>query len=165
MGDGVADVAGESDSAGVIAKPPLLYAGALALGLVAQAARPLPLIPPDAKLPRRLGGVALLGAALAGVGWAMRTMGRAGTSVDVDTPTTALVTDGPYRYSRNPIYLALSALYLGVALLRNALWPVLLFPVLLAVMQRGVIEREERYLARRFGEEYLAYRGRVRRWF
>jgi protein-S-isoprenylcysteine O-methyltransferase Ste14 len=148
----------------VVARPPLLYTSTLALGLVAQAVRPLPLMPRGSRLLRRLGGAALLGVGLASAGWATRTMGRAGTSVDVDTPTTALVTEGPYRYSRNPIYLALSALYLGVALLANARWPVLLFPALLAVMWRGVIEREERYLARRFGEEYLAYRGRVRRW-
>ncbi len=148
----------------MVVKPPLLYAGALALGLVAQAMRPLPLIPRGSRLMRRLGGAALLGTGLTIAGWATRTMGRAGTSVDVDTPATALVTAGPYRYSRNPIYLALSALYLGVALLVDALWPMLLFPVLLAVMQHGVIEREERYLARRFGQEYLAYRARVRRW-
>ena len=154
----------ELDSAGVVVKPPLLYAGALALGLVAQAMHPLLLIPRGSRLMRRLGGAALLGTGLAVAGWAKRTMGRAGTSVDVDTPTTALVTAGPYRYSRNPIYLALSALYLGVALLVNARWPVLLFPALLAVMQRGVVEREERYLARHFGQEYLAYRARVRRW-
>ena len=148
----------------MVARPPLLYTSTLALGLVAQAVRPLPLMPRGSRLMRRLGGAALLASGLAVAGWAARTMGRAGTSVDVDTPTTALVTEGPYRYSRNPIYLALSALYLGVALLANARWPVLLFPALLAVMWRGVIEREERYLARRFGEEYLAYRGRVRRW-
>ena len=126
----------EADNAGVIARPPLLYTGALALGLLAEAARPLPLAPRGAT-----------------------------TSIDPGTPTTALVVDGPYRYSRNPIYLALSALYLGAALLRDALWPALLFPLLLVVTRRGVAEREERYLARRFGEEYLAFQTRVRRWF
>src|ERR687893_292903 len=70
----------------------------------------------------------------------------------------------PYRYSRNPGYLSLTMLYVGIAILRNALWAIPLLLLVVYVIQREVIEREERYLERTFGEEYLAYKRRVRRW-
>ncbi|MCZ4238087.1 isoprenylcysteine carboxylmethyltransferase family protein, partial [Staphylococcus equorum] len=75
-----------------------------------------------------------------------------------------LLVDGPFRVSRNPIYLADSLLYGGVALLWGSLWPWLLLPALVLVMQRGVIVHEERLLDQLFGEDYRAYRSRVRRW-
>src|SRR5215207_503463 len=75
-----------------------------------------------------------------------------------------LVTDGPFRYTRNPGYLGLAMLYAGIAVLRNALWAILPLPLVVYVFQRQVIGREERYLERTFGEEYLAYKTRVRRW-
>jgi protein-S-isoprenylcysteine O-methyltransferase Ste14 len=72
--------------------------------------------------------------------------------------------EGPFRHTRNPGYLSLTMIYAGLASLANALWAILLLPAALLVIQRGVIEREERYLERRFGEEYLRYKARVRRW-
>jgi len=86
------------------------------------------------------------------------------TTLDVDKPVSTLVQDGPFRYSRNPGYLSLTMIYAGIAILRNALWAILLLPLLVLITQREVIEREERYLERTFGEEYLAYKRRVRRW-
>ncbi len=68
------------------------------------------------------------------------------------------------RYTRNPAYLSMTMMYAGIAALRNALWAIVLLPVALLVIQRGVIEREERNLERKFGEEYLSYNARVRRW-
>jgi protein-S-isoprenylcysteine O-methyltransferase Ste14 len=79
-------------------------------------------------------------------------------------PTTALVTEGPFRYSRNPIYLALTLLYVGVALLINALWILLLIVPVLLVIRYGVIAREEAYLTRKFGDTYRQYTARVQRW-
>jgi protein-S-isoprenylcysteine O-methyltransferase Ste14 len=72
--------------------------------------------------------------------------------------------NGPFRYSRNPGYVALAMIYAGIAVLRNALWAILLLPLVVYVIQREVIEREDRYLERTFGEEYLTYKTRVRRW-
>ena len=95
---------------------------------------------------------------------AFRAMSRAQTSFDPRKPTTAIVTAGPFRYSRNPMYISLTLLYLGMALLINVLWILLLVVPLLVVMQRGVIAREEAYLERKFGEEYLSYKAQVRRW-
>jgi protein-S-isoprenylcysteine O-methyltransferase Ste14 len=75
-----------------------------------------------------------------------------------------LTTEGPFRYSRNPSYLALTMIYAGIALLRNSLWAMLFLPLVVVVMQREVIGREERYLERAFREEYHAYKEKVRRW-
>jgi protein-S-isoprenylcysteine O-methyltransferase Ste14 len=94
----------------------------------------------------------------------MRTIEKAGTPIRTDRPVPRLVTDGPFRYTRNPGYLGLTMLYAGIAVLRNALWAILLLPLVLYVIQRQVIGREERYLVRTFGEEYLAYKAQVRRW-
>jgi protein-S-isoprenylcysteine O-methyltransferase Ste14 len=79
-------------------------------------------------------------------------------------PTTALVTEGPFRYSRNPIYVALTLLYVGVALLINALWILLLVVPAVLVLRYGVIAREEAYLTRKFGDAYRQYTTQVRRW-
>jgi protein-S-isoprenylcysteine O-methyltransferase Ste14 len=94
----------------------------------------------------------------------MRTIQKAGTPIRTDRPVPRLVTDGPFRYTRNPGYLGLTMLYAGIAVLRNALWAILLLPLVLYVIQRQVIGREERYLERTFGDEYLAYKAQVRRW-
>ena len=78
--------------------------------------------------------------------------------------TTALAVGGPYRFTRNPMYLGLVFITAGLALLANALWPLILLPVVIVILRRAVIDREERYLTAKFGEEYLQYKARVRRW-
>lgn len=150
------------DSPGVIAWPPLLYAGALALGILLHLAVPVRPLPPG---PARwvAGGVlALLSLGLAL--WGERTMHRAGTNVNPMQPTIRIVTGGPFRFSRNPLYLSLTGLYVAIALLANLLWPLVLLVPLMIVVQQGLVKREERYLEAKFGEEYRAYRARVRRW-
>ncbi len=146
--------------AGVVAPPPIIYGAGLVLGLVAQRVRPVPALPP--------GAARVLGPLLVALGLvalpALIAFRRARTSPHPFHPATALVTGGPYQFSRNPMYLGLTLLYAGVALWANALWPLLLLPVVIAVMHQGVIVREERYLEATFGEEYREYRGRVRRW-
>ena len=94
----------------------------------------------------------------------LRVLSRARTPVDPMKPTTALVTEGPFRYSRNPIYVALTLLYVGVALLINALWILLLVVPAVLVLRYGVIAREEAYLTRKFGDAYRQYTAQVRRW-
>ncbi len=91
-------------------------------------------------------------------------MRSADTTIRIDKPASSLVQNGPFRYSRNPGYLSLTMLYAGIAVLRNALWAILFLPLVLIVIQREVIEHEEHYLQRTFGEEYLNYKARVRRW-
>jgi protein-S-isoprenylcysteine O-methyltransferase Ste14 len=90
--------------------------------------------------------------------------GRAGTPTNPYKPSSGIVTEGPFRYTRNPAYLSMTTIYAGIAALARASWAFLLLPVALGVIRRGVIEREERYLERKFGEEYLRYKASVRRW-
>lgn len=141
--------------------PPVLFGGAFLLGLALHWLVPITRLP---GLPARLAGVVclLVGAGLAHSG--EKVMHRAGTNVRPDRPTTALVTEGPFRYSRNPLYVGVTLMYTGLALLIPALWPLLLLVPVLLVMRWGVIAREERYLERKFGEPYRAYLARVRRW-
>jgi protein-S-isoprenylcysteine O-methyltransferase Ste14 len=149
------------DSPGVIARPPLIAVAILLAGVVSHLLRPVPIGP---RMPLRLTGAAL---ALAGVCIALAAramMVRAGTNMSPTLPATTIVTGGPYRLTRNPMYLALCLLNLGVGLLLCDLVPAALTAVLAAVLNFGVVAREERYLERKFGAEYSAYKRRVRRW-
>ena len=148
-------------TAGVIAPPPLIYLAALGVGLIFHAVFPLRLPLGGWSLPMAFGFVAA-GVLLAVSGF--RAMGRADTNVNPYEPTTALVTDGPFRFTRNPLYLALTLLYIGIALIVNTVWPILFLPAALLIMRYGVIDREERYLEQKFSEEYLRYKQAVRRW-
>jgi len=149
------------DNAGVVAPPPLIYGGPLVVGLLIQ------MVFPIAFLPREVAwiiGASLIGLAFSIAVPAFMTMNRARTTIRVEKPTTALVVTGPFRYTRNPIYLSLTMLYVGIATFANALAPILLLPGVLWIMNRGVIAREERYLEQKFGEAYRHYKARVRRW-
>ncbi len=149
------------DNPGVIAPPPLIYAGALVLGLLANRLSPIPFLPRGL---RRALGWSLIFGGLVICALGLREMKRAGTNVDPYEPTTTIVTGGPYRFTRNPLYLSMTLIYGGITARANALPAALLLPLVLHLMRRGVIEREERYLERKFGEEYLSYKARVRRW-
>ena len=92
------------------------------------------------------------------LGWFEWAMRRAGTPTNPYKPSSGIVTEGPFRYTRNPAYLSMTMIYAGVAALRNALWAILFLPLVLYVIQREQIEREEQYMERVFGEEYLSYK-------
>src|SRR5262249_53893095 len=112
---------------------------------------------------RWLGGVLILAAVVLGT-IARNTFARAGTNVNPYQPATCLVTQGPFRFSRNPMYVAMTALFLGGTLaLRNG-WMLILLPVLMILMHVAVVLREERYLGRKFGADSAAYCSRVRRY-
>ena len=155
------DGRGSADNPGVITPPPFIYAGALAAGLLANRRFRLPLLP--RRLARTIGPLLILGGFAVGL-LGVREMRRAGTNVEPYRPTTAIVTGGPYRFTRNPMYVGLTLMYVGISALANARLPILLLPAVQQLMRRGVIEREERYLERKFGDEYLQYKERVRRW-
>ena len=149
------------DSAGVRVPPPFIYLGGLALGFALEAL--LPGTSFSGVLQWALGG-ALLAAGVALAGWFNTTFHREGTAVEPWKPTTAIVSTGPFRLTRNPAYLGMALVYAGIALMSEALWALAPLPLVLLAIDRGVIAREERYLARKFGQEYLDYKGRVRRW-
>src|SRR5262245_7589332 len=146
------------DTAHVLILPPLLYGAAFVIGLLLHWAFPVSVLP--STLARGIGVVCVLVSlplALA----TFRVLSRAHTPVDPLKPTTALVTEGPFRYSRNPIYVVLTLLYVGVALLINALWILLLVVPAVLVLRYGVIAREEAYLTRKFGDAYRQYTSQV----
>ncbi len=145
----------------VIALPPLFLAAALVLGLILNFAWPAKFLAREFSAPL---GVFVILSALAIAGLAVREMIGAGTPLDVRKAPSRIVTSGIFRRSRNPIYLGMILLYAGMAILLNSLWLLVLVPVLAVILQKGVIEREEAYLERNFGEEYRRYKAHVRRW-
>jgi protein-S-isoprenylcysteine O-methyltransferase Ste14 len=151
-----------SDSPQVVVLPPVLFAATLAAGLLLHWWRPMHPLP---SFPARVIGACLVFGAATLLVWGRRVMTAAGTNVRPTQPTTAIVTHGPFRFTRNPLYVGLTGVYLGITLLVNATWPLLLLVPCLIVLQWGVVAREERYLAKKFGEPYLAYKKHVRRWF
>lgn len=149
------------DKPGVIAPPPLIYVATLLTSLLLHIRKPLPFLPSPL---RNVLGISFIGTAATILFFSFREMRRAGTNINPELPATALVTQGPFQFTRNPLYLSLALIYTGIAALINTLWAFFLLPVLLFIMQRGVIEREERYLEGKFGESYTQYKARVRRW-
>jgi protein-S-isoprenylcysteine O-methyltransferase Ste14 len=154
-------MADDQDNPGIRVPPPLIYLGPLVAGLLLNRRLQVPFL---SRGVARVLGWLLVGGGMALATWFVRTIHGADTTLRTDKPVSILVQEGPFRYSRNPGYLSLAMIYAGIATLRNALWAILLLPLALFVIQREVIEREERYLERTFGEEYLDYKTRVRRW-
>ncbi len=154
---------GAPDVAGVIALPPLIFLGFLATATVLEAIVPLPVVAAH-PFPRYLAGAALVACAFVMIAMGTRRFAAAGTNVPPTLPTTALVVDGIYRRTRNPLYLGLTLVYLGLGVAAGSLWAIGLVVPLLWVINVGVVMREERYLERKFGNAYRAYKARVRRW-
>ena len=129
------------DNPGINLPPPLIYVVLLVLGLLLDRMAPLPFLPRGAA--RGLGWP-LLGGGVALNGWFLKTMRDAQAPIRTDKPVPRLTTTGPFRYTRNPSYLALALIYAGIAVLRNSPWAMLLLPLVVMVIQREVIGREER---------------------
>ena len=150
-----------ADHPAVITHPPFLYGGALLIGAAFEWLIPLPfLVPGSGQTP----GIVLITIGVALAGWCVGLFTRAGTNVPTHRPSTAVVTSGPYRFSRNPIYVALTLVSVGIALWVNSVWMLGLLLPTLVIMTIAVIGPEEQYLERKFGEEYLTYKRSVRRW-
>ena len=131
----------EQDKAGVVAPPPLIYLAALVFGLLLNRRSPTTFLP---RTIARLLGWPLLGGGVLLAGWFEWAMRRADTPTNPYKPVSHIATEGPFPYTRNPAYLSMTMMYAGIAALRNALWAIILLPVALVVIERGVIEREER---------------------
>ena len=153
-----------TDSADVAIKPPVLFLGALAIGCL------LSLILPVGPRLGSANGLALsVGLTFVAIGFALaalsvRRFRLAGTSVVPGQPSTTLVVEGPYGVTRNPIYIGFVLAYFGLAVMLTSVWVLVLLIPILIVLQRGVVEREEVYLERQFGETYRQYKAGVPRW-
>lgn len=154
----------QHDTSGVRFPPPLYYLIGLLVGFIIQRFYPIYLAKPGHRIITDvLGGIWIfLGLLLAG--WALLIFHRVGTSPIPHRPTTALALDGPYRLTRNPMYLAMALICIGIGLAVNMLWPLASVPVVMVLVDRMVIAREERYLANKFGDHYRDYLKHVRRW-
>jgi protein-S-isoprenylcysteine O-methyltransferase Ste14 len=144
--------------------PPLIYVAGFFAGWLIDRRWPLPMMAPEHHDARMLLGAVFIVLFLALMASAFTTFRTARTAIIPISPASTIVTSGPYRVSRNPMYVGFAALYIGVALFFNSWWPLVLLPLVMLVIDRAVIAREERYLRSAFPAEYAAYCARVRRW-
>jgi protein-S-isoprenylcysteine O-methyltransferase Ste14 len=151
-------------NAGVYFPPPLFFViGILAGWMLDRYWHPMPLSRFGGSAIKPLGWILLaLGIILAA--WGITTFRHAKTAINPHGSASQLVTQGPYRFTRNPMYTGLTFQYLGVAALLDSGWPIIVLPIVLLVLVRTVISREEAYLKDAFGADYGAYTARVRRW-
>lgn len=157
---GPSNTASEVANLGLI-RPPFVYLISIVTGTLLQLATPLPFLP--GMLAVTL-GASLVAVAIALFSYSVAKFRAAGTPVPARKPTIVIVRRGPYRFSRNPIYLAFSLLQLGIAIWVNSLWLLATLVGTVVLIHCVVIRREEQYLERRFGAEYLDYKASVRRW-
>jgi protein-S-isoprenylcysteine O-methyltransferase Ste14 len=155
-------MADTTDTANVIIRPPIAWAVAVLAGLALNWLMPLPFVP--AAVPAGWLGAIVFAIALALVVWAIATITWAGSNVPTNRPTTTVVDTGPYRFTRNPIYLGMVLGLISLAIAFNSLWLLLTLAPFALVVRYGIVIREEAYLDRKFGDVYRRYRARVRRW-
>ncbi len=150
-----------TDSAGVRFPPPLIFLSFILIGLGISWLRPMSVVPEPLAMP--FGVAFVVGAGtLAVLGF--RELRRKKTTIRLDEPSSTIVKTGPYRFTRNPLYVALGTLHLGIGLWTNSFWVVLMLIPALIIMTTQIIAREEAYLERAFGDEYVSYKASVRRW-
>jgi protein-S-isoprenylcysteine O-methyltransferase Ste14 len=153
-----------TDNDGVVVLPPAVFLAALLGGYAVWWFWPAPIVPPELSLPVRvIGGLAAVTGLVLMVA-AVTSFSRAGTTPTHWEPTTRIVSSGPYQRTRNPMYIGMALVQAGLAMLGNALWPLLLVIPAIWIVQTQVVAREERYLEGKFGRDYLDYKARVRRW-
>jgi protein-S-isoprenylcysteine O-methyltransferase Ste14 len=152
------------DNDGVVVFPPAVFLVGLVGGYAISWFWPVGIVPDGWSMPVRMAGaVAAVAGAVLMLAAVLRFR-REGTTPTHWEPTTRVVSAGPYRFTRNPMYVGMALLHGGLALLGNALWPLLLLVPAIWIIQTQVIVREERYLEAKFPGEYAAYKARVRRW-
>jgi len=152
------------DNAGVIILPPVLYAIALVVVFALRWLWPLPVFAAHVAAVR-WAGLALVPLAFGIGAWGAVTLRKAGTNVNPMLPSTAIVASGPFAFSRNPLYVGLAIAFAGITLALNTWWGFIVLVPVIVLMHFGVILREERYLAGKFGDPYRDYCSRVRRYF
>jgi protein-S-isoprenylcysteine O-methyltransferase Ste14 len=150
------------DNANVVIHPPIAWALAFVAGWGVCWLYPFRFVPTSVSSAWVGFGVFAVGFALAI--WAIVTIRKAGTRIEINKPTTTIVESGPYRFTRNPIYIGMFLGQTGLAIGFDCLWILAALPPFYLVIRYGVVAREEAYLERKFGGTYLGYKSRVRRW-
>jgi protein-S-isoprenylcysteine O-methyltransferase Ste14 len=149
------------DSPDVIARPPRIALAFLGAGFLLDQFMTAPFLYEPVQY---LGGAGLLIGGIALMAAAMRRFRASGTAVETSRASTAIVAEGPYAGTRNPVYVAMLLIYTGIGVIANAPAIVALLPLLFAALHFGVVLREEDYLECKFGEPYLLYKQAVSRW-
>jgi protein-S-isoprenylcysteine O-methyltransferase Ste14 len=155
------EVADAQETAGVIAPPPLIVLGGLALAITANWLYPIPWT--TFRFRPSIGALLVVAAVVLMMA-SIRELRAADTPVQTRQPTRAIISTGPYRFSRNPVYLSFAILQLGIAVWTGSAWFLVSLVLTMLVITMGVIMREERYLERKFGDIYIGYKRKVRRW-
>jgi protein-S-isoprenylcysteine O-methyltransferase Ste14 len=148
----------------VFVPPPLFFVGGWIVAWLLNRRLPFEIDGAGPTVIQTMLGLIVLGAGLTLMAWGIVTFRRSKTPLVPVQPARVVVTEGPYRFTRNPMYLGLTAAYTGLAILLNLAWPIVMLPIVLLVLSAVVIEREEQHLRTRFGPAYEAYCARVRRW-
>ena len=151
----------KKDTAGVLAPPPIIYLAFFVIGMELDYLWPVPLLPKPLQYIIAFGIIAASGVLIFTV---FRAFSQAKTSIDPYKPTTAIISTGPFGYSRNPAYIALTLVYVGCAVAVDGLWLIAMVIPAILTIHFFVVLREEAYLERKFGTEYLDYKATVRRW-
>lgn len=149
------------DNAGVKILPPFIYLGFLLLAIILEISMGVNLFAWGAQLAI---GVLLMSFGAGIMTWCFSLFNNMGTNLPPNMPTLTLVTEGPYRISRNPIYLGMTSLYLGICIAFDLVWGVALVVPLVYIIRTYVIDREEAYLSRKFKDEYTEFCASTRRW-
>jgi protein-S-isoprenylcysteine O-methyltransferase Ste14 len=144
-----------------LVRPPIVYMISIAAGVLIRLAIPLPFLPSTLAMPL---GATLIAFAIALFSWSFREFRAANTPLPARKPTTVIVRSGPYRFSRNPIYLAFSIFQVGIAIWVDSPWLLVTLVGAMAIIHFIVMPKEESYLEGRFGTQYLDYKTSVRRW-
>ncbi len=152
------------DNPGVIAPPPLIFLSGLVLGITIQWFYPVYIFSADYLIVSRIFGSLLIALGFGIVLIAKTKMQKAETNIEPWKPTNAIIKDGIYAYSRNPVYVAMVLIFYGVKLIFNSVWFTPALVLVLFAIHFGVILREEKYLEKKFGAEYSGYKKEVRRW-
>ena len=150
-----------TDTAGVAIPPPLIYLAGLIVAFGLDWVWPVALLPNPHQY---IAGALMIGAGMLIVVLVFRRFRAAGTNIEPHKPTTAIVTDGLFAYSRNPVYLALACITLGIGAAVDNIWVLVMLVPTLVIVRTAVIAREERYLEGKFGDDYWRYKMIVRRW-
>jgi protein-S-isoprenylcysteine O-methyltransferase Ste14 len=151
-----------TDRSNAIIRPPIALALAIVAGFGADWLYPARFVP--STVPHRwIGGAVFATGCMLAI-WAVMTISKAGSEVETTKPTTTIVTGGPFRFTRNPIYLGMFLGLIGLAIAFDSLWVLAMLVPFALVIRYGVVAREESYLERKFGDVYLAYKSGVRRW-
>ena len=150
-----------SDKSDVKVPPPLIYLGCLGMGLAVDYFAPLSFLPQDLQYWIGFPTIAL---SFVLFGFVLREFSRSNTSIDHRKPTSEIISTGPFRHSRNPVYVSMTLFVIGVAIAVDSFWGLLMAIPAVLITHQFVVLREEAYLAHKFGDEYRRYKQNVRRW-